>query len=276
MPLGPSEEREIIPDPVVLDQPAQPPFDRRIDPWSFRDLLFFFAFAFVALLIANFAALAIYAALRPLVGWPLTPGLMAQNTFFLLAAQLLFYVFLLGYIYLLVVFHYRLRFWQGLKWRRLDRRGVVNYILLGILVTVAIQLVPNVLPDKSDFPLQRLFSSPASSYAIAAFAVLVAPFMEEIIFRGVLFSAFESRIGLRSAVVITALLFAALHVPEYWGAWDHVFLIFLVGLIFSLARGLTGSLAPSFVLHATYNACLMIGLFFASAHFRMIQNALLR
>lgn len=259
----------------MFDQPAQP-FPNHTEPWSFRDLLFFFAFAIVALLIANFATLAIYAALRPLMGWPLPPRLITQNTFFLLAAQLLFYVILLGYIYLLVVFHYRLQFWEGLKWRRQSLRSVANYVLLGILVTAAVQLVPSLLPDKSDFPLQRLFSSPASSYAIAAFAVLAAPFMEEVIFRGVLFSVFESRIGLRSAIVITALLFAALHVPEYWGAWDHVFLIFLVGLIFSLARGLTGSLAPSFVLHATYNTCLMIGLFFASSHFRIIQNVLLR
>ncbi|MGH9355951.1 MAG: lysostaphin resistance A-like protein [Terriglobia bacterium] len=271
----PSEDRGALHGPAAFDQPA-PPLPHHPEPWSFRDLIFFFAFALLALLVANFATLAIYAALGPLVGWTVPPRLINQNAFFLLAAQLLFYVILLGYIYFLVVVHYRLRFWEGLKWKSLGRRGVANYILLGIVVTIVIQLVPVLLPDTHNFPLERLFSSPASAYAIAAFAVLVAPFMEEIIFRGVLFSVFESRIGLWSAVVLTALLFAGLHVPEYWGAWEHVFLIFLVGLVFSLARGITGSLAPSFVLHATYNACLMAGLFVASSHFRVIQNTLLR
>ncbi len=237
--------------------------------------MFFIAFAVAALLLSDFVTLAAYAALRPLAGWRPTPVAVQKNTFFLLAAQLLFYVLILGYIYLLVVFHYRLRFWAGLNWRRLDRAHVLRYVLAGIAITVGVQLAPSVLPDKSHFPLERLFSSPDSSYAIAAFAVLVAPFMEEIVFRGVLFSVFETRIGLRTAIVVTAVLFAALHMPEYWGAWQHVLLIFLVGLAFSLARGLTGSLTPSFVLHVTYNACLMIGLFFATSHFHAVQSAFL-
>ncbi len=274
--LDPSEEPVMTPDPAVLGREAPLISGHPTEPWSFRDLLLFLAFAIVALLVSNFLALIIYAALRPVAGWPIPAGLITSNTFFLLAAQLLFYAILFGYIYLLVVFRYHLRFWQGLRWTHLNPRSAVQYVLLGILFTAAIQMVPTLLPDKSDFPLRRLFNSPDSAYAIAAFAVLIAPFMEEIVFRGVLFAVFESRIGLPSAVVITAVLFAGLHVPEYWGAWEHVVLIFLVGLALSLARGLTGSITPGFVLHVTYNACLMAGLFLASSHFRIIQNGLLR
>jgi len=104
--------------------------------------------------------------------------------------------------------------------------------------------------------------------------VLVAPFMEELIFRGVLFAFFENLVGLRFAVVSTALLFAGLHVPEYWGAWHHAALILLVGVVFSMARGLTGSLAPSVILHFAYNTTLMTGLFIGSQHFREIQGVL--
>ncbi|MGH9360187.1 MAG: lysostaphin resistance A-like protein [Candidatus Acidiferrales bacterium] len=276
MPLDPSEEPVIAPDPTAFNQRTPQVPGRHAEPWSYRDLLLFLAFAIIALIVSNFVALTIYAALRPMTGWPVPAGLITSNTFFLLAAQLLFYAILFCYIYFLVVFRYHLRFWRGLRWTRLNHRSLARYIVLGILVTAAIQMVPTLLPDKIDFPLRRLFSSPASAYAIAAFAVLIAPFMEEIIFRGVLFAVFESRIGLRSAVVITAVLFAGLHVPEYWGAWEHVVLIFLVGLIFSLARGLTGSVTPGFVLHVTYNACLMIGLFVVSSHFRIIQSGLLR
>jgi membrane protease YdiL (CAAX protease family) len=130
-----------------------------------------------------------------------------------------------------------------------------------------------VLPDATQFPLESLFNSRAAAYAVGAFAILVAPFMEEMIFRGILFGIFESQVGLRFAILITAILFGGLHVPEYWGAWNHMFLIFLVGLVFSLARGMSGSLAPSVFLHVGYNASMMIGLFLSTEHFRNL-NAL--
>jgi hypothetical protein len=139
-----------------------------------------------------------------------------------------------------------------------------------VLLSLLVQLAPPVLPDREDFPLLRLFSSPEAAYALTAFAVLIAPFMEELIFRGVLFRFFENLVGVRFAVAGTAILFAGLHVPEYWGAWNHVLLILLVGVAFSLARGLTGSLAPSVVLHVAYNAGLMVAFFFETNQFRAL------
>lgn len=238
--------------------------------------MLFIVFAFVAVVVSDFLALAAYAAVRPLVGWKLSTVQIAHNTFFLLATQLVFYALIFAYIYLWVVFYYRLRFLEGIQWGRLTGRRIVRYAAVGILITVAIQFVPTLLPDKNHFPLERLFSSPGSSYAIAIFAVLVAPFMEELIFRGVVFAVFEKRTNLQFAILATAVLFAGMHVPEYWGAWNHVLLIFLVGLAFSVARGLTKSLAPSVVLHITYNACLMLGLFFATSHFRTMPNLPIR
>jgi membrane protease YdiL (CAAX protease family) len=72
---------------------------------------------------------------------------------------------------------------------------------------------------------------------------------------------------------MTAILFGGLHVPEYWGAWNHMLLIFFVGLVFSLARGMSGSLAPSVFLHVGYNASMMIALFISTQHFQNL-NAL--
>jgi membrane protease YdiL (CAAX protease family) len=260
------------PEPAPQETLPLPPSHSPRDPWTFRDLLLFLGFAILALVISNFVTLAAYAALRPIMGWPLSPEAIAQNAFFLLAAQLIFYVLIFAYVYLLVVFYYRLKFWDGIHWGRLTKQRLLRYIAVGIAVTVAVQLIPIFLPDKRRFPLERLFSSPESSYAVAAFAVVIAPFMEELIFRGVLFEVFELRVGLGFAIAATAVLFAAMHVAEYWGAWDHVFLIFLVGLAFSLTRGLTKSLAPSVVMHMTYNTCLMVGLFFSTSHFRVIQG----
>ncbi|MGH9451678.1 MAG: lysostaphin resistance A-like protein [Terriglobia bacterium] len=261
-----SDGHILPPGETLSDAPPAP------EPWTLLDLLFFVIFFLAALFVTGFLGLAGYRLLKPIMGWHGSAQALGKNTFFLLGAQLVFYVLVFGYVYFLVVFRYHLRFWQGIHWGRLTARGVERYVALGVVMTVGVQLLPAFLPDKSHFPLEKLFSSPDSSYAMAAFAVIVAPFMEELIFRGVLFSVFEARVGLAFAIIVTAVLFAAMHIPEYNGAWDHVFLIFLVGFILSLTRGLTRSLAPSVVLHITYNACLMIGLFVATSHFRLMQG----
>jgi len=77
-------------------------------------------------------------------------------------------------------------------------------------------------------------------------------------------------VGVRLAVTGTAALFAGMHVPQYWGAWNHVLLISLVALVFSLARGLTGSLAPSIFLHVAYNTGLMVAFFFETHQFQAL------
>ncbi len=260
----PSENIDaLVPEPAPRSKP---------EPWTFLDLLFFILFFIATLFLTFIAGVAVYAALSPFMGWHYSLLTLSQNTTFLLSVQFAFYALILGYLYVLVVFHYRLRFWKAFQWGPLSLRQVLYFIGAGIVLTLAIEFAPTVLPDKSHFPLEQLLNSPTSAYETAAFAVFFAPFMEELIFRGFLFSIFEHRIGLRTAVIGTAVLFAGLHAYEYQGAWNHLLLIFVVGLVLSLTRAWSHKLAPSVVIHASYNACLMIGLYIASSHFRMLQS----
>lgn len=236
-------------------------------PWSLTDLGFFAAFVLAWLLISNLLTLSAYAALKTVLGWRTPPAALQNNAFFALTAQMIFYGPVLGYIYHLVVVRYRLRFWTALQWGKLTPQQTLRLFLGGVLLAFAAAYMPPLLPDKETFPLRQLFSSPAAAYGVAAFAILVAPFMEEVIFRGVLFVIFERQAGVWFAIVGTAGLFAVFHVPEYWGAWNHLLLVSLAGVAFSLARGLTSSLASSVVLHAAYNASLMTALFFDTRHF---------
>src|SRR5205823_6304407 len=77
-----------------------------------------------------------------------------------------------------------------------------------------------------------------------------------IFFRGFLFRVLFDTRGARTAVSITAILFALLHVPQLWGSWAGVALIFVVGYVLSLVRWRTNSLIPSFIIHTSYNAML--------------------
>jgi membrane protease YdiL (CAAX protease family) len=263
--IDPNRER-------VESAPPIAPTERQ-NLWSVRDLLLFIVFTVVALIAANFLALGGYALLRSLVGWKTASQRLYDNTFFVVALQTIFHGLVFGYIFFLVVVNYRQRFWEALRWRALSGRAARNYFAGGVLLALAVVAFPSVLPHSETYPLQRLFSSPQAAYVIGAFAVFVAPFMEELIFRGVLFRFFEERVGLSFAVAGTAVLFAGLHVSEYWGAWNHVLLILLVGIVFSLARGLTGSIAPSFVLHLAYNATLMVMLFIETQRFQTLGAA---
>jgi len=240
-------------------------------PWGLRDFFLFIGFVPLGMLAADILVFLGYALLHPALHWHLAREKLANDTFFLLAWQTVFYGLLLAFIYLLVVVGHAQPFWVMLRWRRITPGKVIACLLGGAFLTVAIALLPPVLPDANQFPLENLLNSRGAAFAIGAFAILVAPLMEEIVFRGVLFGIFEAQIGLRSAILITAILFGGLHVPEYWGAWNHMFLIFLVGLVFSLARGKSGSLAPSVFLHAGYNASMMLGLFLATQHFHNLN-----
>ena len=266
-----------VPPAGAAPQPAVSPLfgeavrERRPQPWSGRDLLLFIVFFVAWLLISNFVALAGYSLLKPIMGWHTAASALADNAFFALVAQVIFYVPLFLFILLLVVVCYRQPFWEGIRWFKPTRPGAFQLFFGGVLLAFGVLAGSAFLPDHKPFPLEKLFSSPGSAYALGAFAVLIAPFMEELVFRGVFFSFFEHRAGLAFAVAGTAILFAATHIPEYWGAWSHVLMILVVGVVFSLARGITGSLVPSVILHTAYNATLMSGLFLGTHYFHNLQ-----
>ena len=261
---GHYENDNILVVPAPFSEPS---------PWTARNLLVLLGCGLLALVAANFLTLAGFMLLQPLARWKNHPEALRDNPFFLLSLQMVFHALVVGVIYLFLAVNHGLPFWAALRWQRPTARLARLCILGGVALALLVELAPALLPDRNDFPLQRLFSSPQAAYAIAFFAILIAPFMEELIFRGVLFRFFENLVGWRFAIVGTGLLFAGLHVSEYWGAWNHVLLICIVGLAFSLARGLTGSLAPSVILHTAYNAALMAGLYLQTDQFRAIPHS---
>lgn len=243
--------------------------------WRPADFAVFLALAVLAFLLTDIVVLFGFLGLRAANSWRVSLNEVQQNPFFLLTFQVVFHLFFLGFIYLLVVSKHEGGFWSTLAWRTPARARKVQLFLAGLALAMVVRYTPTLLPERGSFPLERMFATPASAYAVAAFAILIAPLMEEIIFRGILFGMFESLIGIRFAIVTTALMFAGLHIPEYWGAWHHVLMITLIGFAFSVARGLTGSLAASYILHLAYNFALIAVLFFETHHFRNIQALIL-
>jgi len=256
---------ESVPPP-----PVPPLLPREI--WKWRDLLLFVVFLPFALMVSTLMVLMGYAVLRPFAGWHASVELAQRNPLFLLVMQCVFYVFVLGFLFLLARLQHQQPFWKSLGWQKPSAWQVAGFLLGGGGLAVGVSLALVLLPDVKEFPLEKLFNSPIASYAIGAFAISVAPVVEELVFRGLLFAILERAAGMRFAVAITAVLFAGLHVQEYWPAWHHMLMILVVGLVFSLARGMTGSLAPSIILHIGFNAFIMTGLFFSTQHFRAVEG----
>jgi membrane protease YdiL (CAAX protease family) len=264
-----TEAGGFLPQSLPSQSPALPLAPREI--WTLRDLLLFLAFIPMALLVSKFVVLIGYAALRPFAGWHLPADFVQTDTVFLLIMQCVFYVLILGFLFLLAKLQHQQPFWKSLGWKKPAARQVAGYLAGGGGLAVAVSLALMVRPDMQGFPLEKLFNSRTASFAIGAFAISIAPVVEELVFRGLLFAVFEHAMGWRFAVVTTAFLFAGLHAPEYWHAWHHLLMILVVGMVFSLARGTTGSLAPSIILHLGYNSLIMTGLFVSTQHFHTVS-----
>ncbi len=96
--------------------------------------------------------------------------------------------------------------------------------------------------------------------AIAAFALLVAPFCEEFIYRGVLFCGALSCGGGAFSVVLLSLFFAAVHLNLL-----ALIPLFLLSLLLCAFVRRFGSLWPAVVLHAAFNLCNLVATFFLAS-----------
>ena len=100
-------------------------------------------------------------------------------------------------------------------------------------------------------------SSRAAVLLIAFFATFTAPIVEEVVYRGLLFSAFKRRLGTVIAVILPTLLFTAVHVPQYSlnnvPDYATVITLFLLSLTLTILRAGTNNLLPCIVLHTIFN-----------------------
>ena len=102
--------------------------------------------------------------------------------------------------------------------------------------------------------LERIIQSSRAAALITAFiAVATAPLVEEVIYRGLLYSAVQRVFGQLAAVIIVAAAFAALHVLQYWPNAGAIASIALLSVVLTVVRARTGRLLPAFVIHTTFN-----------------------
>jgi membrane protease YdiL (CAAX protease family) len=153
--------------------------------------------------------------------------------------------------------------------RLANPRAYLVAVLLGIVVLLLggplTQFLAGQHPIRQDVTLLAGSVSPGLRVLLALVVVGVAPFAEELVFRGVLLSGLARRMPIGWAVLASAVIFGCAHLPDFGFAWYPVPVLILLGLIAAWLRVRTHSLWPSIALHATNNAVAAVA-WFVVAH----------
>lgn len=149
---------------------------------------------------------------------------------------------------------------SGLGFRLPDRRrDFVILPLVGLVLTVVGLLVADVLygllnagripPPQETLVILQAIRDPGLRILAVLVVGLVAPFSEEVIFRGAVFGILRRRISPVLAGVFSAALFSLAHLDL-----SHALHLFAIGLILAWMVARSGSLYPGMILHALINS----------------------
>jgi membrane protease YdiL (CAAX protease family) len=131
------------------------------------------------------------------------------------------------------------------------------FIVYIILSGIFIYIVSLVVPTFDVTQAQEVgFTSLNRSYEyILAFLtlVVVAPLAEEAIFRGYLFGKLRKYVPIWVSVVITSLLFGALHLPAEHLQWNVAIDTFVLSVVLCSIRQMTGSIWAGVLVHMMKN-----------------------
>ncbi len=114
-------------------------------------------------------------------------------------------------------------------------------------------LVGYLIPEGDNDLLRMLRSSRMAVYLVVILATFTAPLIEEVVYRGILYSAFQRSVGVKWAVVIVTLMFAGVHVPQYLGSPGTILMICLLSLLLTMIRVKTDNLLPCIIMHTVFN-----------------------
>ncbi|MBM4056294.1 MAG: CPBP family intramembrane metalloprotease [Planctomycetes bacterium] len=224
--------------------------------WSLKDAIK----VFIAYLVFTFAGMPIFVRfLQTIFDFEVHIDSPSFRTMILFVSLLVNLIICL-YICYIVRFEYRQSIVNlGLTLVNLPgniKTGLIRYvitipiIMLAGFIVNAVASYYGITPDMQDVVQWVLDEDSVMVLAcLIFFGIIVAPTMEEIIFRGFLVPALKNYFGVRYAIFISAAVFAAIHMDAF------AFLqIFILGILLGYLYEKTQSLATSIVVHILHNS----------------------
>jgi len=222
-----------------------------------------------------------------------------NNTGIALATQVLIYVVGLGIAIPFFRIVWGKGFFSGIHWNAgTVRRFPIRLIFTAVLCNVIAMVGNLLLPFPQHAPIDKLFGTSADAWMLMIFGVTVAPFFEELIFRGFLVPALatawdwsvESSTGrtprpldanghpewggfaMLFAALVASVPFTLMHAAQVGQAWGPLLLLYCVSLILCIVRLATRSLAASTLVHSTYNFLLFAMMLWQTGGFRHMDK----
>lgn len=250
------------PAAITCYKPALPE-DLRIS-WSWLHLLLFVFFGFVSLLVVQTSFAIYYAPLRHITNEKEFERFVLSKPEFAVGSMVLWYALIFLFLYVTLSVLRGIPFWQSLGWRKITRknggrpRSPWVFFFAGCGLSIAVFIATAKMHPPEDVPIEELFKYKNTAMLFMAMAVLVAPLVEETVFRGYLYPLFAKSFGVATSVVVTGVLFGLMHGAQLGWTWGLVLVLILVGVIFTFVRARTGSVFASFLLHLGYNSMIAL------------------
>lgn len=243
---------------------------RRDPPWGVTDILIILLFAGAEFFIFALIAPPIARHLPAFRGFSNVE--ITLKPLFLIPVQSVIYLGAFLFTRMLITLRAQEDFWEAVRWNVLPPGDMVTFSFAGVVLALLTQLIGHFLPMPKDLPMDKYFTQPSDIYLMMAFGLLVAPLMEELLFRGLIFPVAVRYAGFVLGSGLTAFLFALIHQGQLAQAWAPLFLLFFVGLVLTLIRGMTKSVAAGWITHFSYNATLFAILIYATSGLKHLER----
>lgn len=147
------------------------------------------------------------------------------------------------------------------RWSDLGWGPLVWLCVLGAQIVMTLVIVGLDLPYTSNLEeIDGLVADRTYVVSLLVAAVVAAPFVEELIFRGVMLRGLRSRLSAPVAVVVQGVVFGLAHLDPARGSGNIGLIMVLsaLGIVFGGAVQLLGRLPPAMIAHAIVNAIALI------------------
>lgn len=210
-------------------------------PWSIKELIVIIIFSSILIFLLTFGLSFLNIEEYSLIGIFLTEWILALLPLLIYTSK-----------------KYKFK-WKHFGFKKIKILPLVGYVLSGFFLYFGIIFIISafILYNDIQIPGFKLQESPIPIFGIDNLGLIVAgitiigiaPFIEELLFRGFLLRTLSDKIGIYWGSIISALLFSALHIP-----WSSFIPIFIIGLIINSIVIRSKSLWPAIAFHIFNNA----------------------
>lgn len=142
------------------------------------------------------------------------------------------------------------KFFEEVAIRPIPVKGILPVIALAACFNVITSVVISYIPWPESWMESYMASSSAIDNSVIAWitAVVMAPVLEEIVFRGLMYTRLKKGLPIIAAAIITSLTFGTVHGTIIWAVYTFIFSLVLIW-VFERFQSLTACI----LLHMAYN-----------------------